>query len=995
MGLGFDGVMEQEHGFDPMYVQALFSAVVTAFLIESYQDLSPNYEKITADGMIALIDLTRVIASGKIVVDTTERSPIPPNSDFKPTKTSIIVNTLWFSSLTLSITTALLTLLVKQWTEGYLFGHGLTTPCIQARIRQSRYDKLRSWKTEEIVLALPIIMHAALWLFLLGLLIFLGDLHPTVLAPVMVFVMITLLLYLATSLAPLAFAFCPYNTPLSGRRLWGFCYWLFHQADSEDKDFSIPPCQKKEKTVSESTIPDSLTARAVEWLVAHSRDQKSIDIAIRAISSPMLEVQVWKNLAQGSLLALISQRFTSILSGNSFKYGIHQSGTKEAHEAIGKELIDASLYARALANVVKYASLAPVSGTRIPLPNAESSLVDLSKEQIAAVEHGLRQLALNEWTLTTIDQETRSLQGPTLNEQAPPRLQNSPKSQIHTLTEPLETSAPPENVPSPTGSTSSLTIDNIIAAAGITSLSAWYTAVGRINQTQQEWKDMLLKAVAILRSTSQVDCTEESQDNQLDDDTMVALAKTLPVEISHWRWDLTREESAKVLRELVDLFGSDLLSQNREGPTRGGLSAAIAVLAIMVNDYSDPESFCKPVQFGSRATEYDSDIASLYQLSQDAYNQVQSTKNQSQKARRRLWRAQWMASICMADSKYVQKHSDAMLLLGIAGLLESFMVLGLRTSAPHIARMAFDRLAGLPAMTQSRPMTLPFVLPPTFDIKSYAVDIITRIIYTPTAQLNPFDTEDRALLLQCLSKNKQLWIDFGSQLLLPVLGLFSTTEEHHLQSQCLDALDEYWHTNPTPIATQAGRFPASCNFTQHWKMFFDYNIPHKLVRLVSEGGQVRPKAISSFRALTQTIPTKPVADELESREASDEAKNYLISVLAALALDGLLPVLAKYIVFEHGGNLTVWWKQILALPSVLRLREDVNEPRIRVALQELCNDPELKGVGELVASSLRGEIVIQRRVESLQLAHSVGLIRLTSVAMPRRAGKLPKLQVHE
>jgi hypothetical protein len=60
------------------------------------------------------------------------------------------------------VTVTLVAMLVKQWGEGYLSGHGLTPPCVQARTRQSRYDNLRSWRTEDIVLALPVVMHVAL-----------------------------------------------------------------------------------------------------------------------------------------------------------------------------------------------------------------------------------------------------------------------------------------------------------------------------------------------------------------------------------------------------------------------------------------------------------------------------------------------------------------------------------------------------------------------------------------------------------------------------------------------------------------------------------------------------------------------------------------------------------------------------------------------------------------------------------------------------------------
>ncbi|CAE6511568.1 unnamed protein product, partial [Rhizoctonia solani] len=115
---------------------ALFSAIVTAFLIESYKLLKVDNEEIIASGIPAMVGLLQSIATSQppsVIVEETS-SPM----DFKATRASVVINAAWFLSLTLSISVALLAILVKQWGDKYR-RHDLSPPGIQARIRQSRY----------------------------------------------------------------------------------------------------------------------------------------------------------------------------------------------------------------------------------------------------------------------------------------------------------------------------------------------------------------------------------------------------------------------------------------------------------------------------------------------------------------------------------------------------------------------------------------------------------------------------------------------------------------------------------------------------------------------------------------------------------------------------------------------------------------------------------------------------------------------------------------
>ncbi|KAJ6556040.1 hypothetical protein B0H19DRAFT_869344, partial [Mycena capillaripes] len=90
----------------------LFSASLTAFLLESYRTLQPD----TGAATVEL--LTRIVQ--ELAANSSSASvPSPDGSKFQPTPSSLVCNALWFISLTLAITCALLATLVEQWAREF------------------------------------------------------------------------------------------------------------------------------------------------------------------------------------------------------------------------------------------------------------------------------------------------------------------------------------------------------------------------------------------------------------------------------------------------------------------------------------------------------------------------------------------------------------------------------------------------------------------------------------------------------------------------------------------------------------------------------------------------------------------------------------------------------------------------------------------------------------------------------------------------------------
>ncbi|TFK93341.1 hypothetical protein K466DRAFT_478823, partial [Polyporus arcularius HHB13444] len=167
---------------DTLLVYAgLFSAVLTAFNVQSYQSLQPA----TTDSTVAMLQristqLDSFSVSNSFVNSTQQSQPLQDlTPSFRASSSAVWINTLWFSSLVCSLASASIALMVKQWLHELSVGvSGESREC--ARRRQYRLDGIIRWRIGTIVVVIPIVLQLALVLFLVGLVILLWTLHGTV-----------------------------------------------------------------------------------------------------------------------------------------------------------------------------------------------------------------------------------------------------------------------------------------------------------------------------------------------------------------------------------------------------------------------------------------------------------------------------------------------------------------------------------------------------------------------------------------------------------------------------------------------------------------------------------------------------------------------------------------------------------------------------------------------------------------------------------------------
>ncbi|KAH9983039.1 hypothetical protein BJV74DRAFT_54068 [Russula compacta] len=191
----------------------LFSAAVAALASVSVQDLRPNSQDISAFYTAHIYQLLANANGSYVPIPSTIPDPSAP---FSPPTYAIWVNSLWFLSLTMSLTCALLATLLQQWARRYV---RITQPRFsshkRARIRaffSEGVDKLHlPWAVE----ALPTLLHLSLFLFFAGLLIFLFNVHQTVFSAVTWWIGLCVAIYACITFMPIFRHDSPYYAPLS------------------------------------------------------------------------------------------------------------------------------------------------------------------------------------------------------------------------------------------------------------------------------------------------------------------------------------------------------------------------------------------------------------------------------------------------------------------------------------------------------------------------------------------------------------------------------------------------------------------------------------------------------------------------------------------------------------------------------------------------------------------------------------------------------------
>ncbi|KAI0370617.1 hypothetical protein BV20DRAFT_288374 [Pilatotrama ljubarskyi] len=225
---------------------ALFSAILTAFIVESQKMLRPDSMESAAAALIRVSERLDALVVWPTLNRTEYLAALEARTDvssaFHPTRLVIWTNSLWFVSLIISLAAASLALLVKQWLYHHDTGISTGTSRVSTELMQYRMDALKKWYVREFAMVVPALLLLALAIFLIGLVVFLWALHTTVAAVSSTFIGTLLLFLLVVTVLPAYRWDCCYRSPqalivytvvrpflnrvtLALQEIIGFCSW--------------------------------------------------------------------------------------------------------------------------------------------------------------------------------------------------------------------------------------------------------------------------------------------------------------------------------------------------------------------------------------------------------------------------------------------------------------------------------------------------------------------------------------------------------------------------------------------------------------------------------------------------------------------------------------------------------------------------------------------------------------------------------------------------
>ena len=185
----------------------LFSAVASAFIIQVDPQLKPN----SGDETAALL---RVLIYK--IDNTSFGNDVPTLPQWTgPPRAMVDVQTTLFASLALSLLSAFLAMLGKQWLNRYDSTDMRGSAIERSQNRQRKLDGIVTWSFDPVMESLPLMLQVALLLLGCALSRYLWDTSITVASVVLGITSFGALFYVFIVAAGTAFESCPYQTPAS------------------------------------------------------------------------------------------------------------------------------------------------------------------------------------------------------------------------------------------------------------------------------------------------------------------------------------------------------------------------------------------------------------------------------------------------------------------------------------------------------------------------------------------------------------------------------------------------------------------------------------------------------------------------------------------------------------------------------------------------------------------------------------------------------------
>ena len=183
----------------------MFSAVTSVFIIQIDSQLQPNPNGETAA-------LLRVLLFK--IDNTTFGNDVPPLPQWTgPSRAMVQVQAILFASLTVSLFSAFLAMLGKQWLNRYDSTDMRGSAIERSHNRQKKLDGIVAWYFNHVMESLPLMLQAAFLLLGCALSRYLWGIDIIIAVVVVGVTSSGVLFYLLIIIAGMTFESCPYQTP--------------------------------------------------------------------------------------------------------------------------------------------------------------------------------------------------------------------------------------------------------------------------------------------------------------------------------------------------------------------------------------------------------------------------------------------------------------------------------------------------------------------------------------------------------------------------------------------------------------------------------------------------------------------------------------------------------------------------------------------------------------------------------------------------------------
>jgi hypothetical protein len=289
----------------------LFSAVLTAFVIDSKQDLKPSPADETVyylrqhSTILSQISVQLSSIAPQVSIPST---PPPPYPVFNPLESDVRVNVFWFVALAFSLFAALLAILVQQWVRDYMHVfQRYGDPLKSARLRQYLYEGCEKWGMPSVAEAVPEFLHVSLFLFFAGLGNSLLNINTKVALSTIVPIGVISLVYIFMTFAPIIYPHSPYQNSFSG-----IIRYLFQKSrgqiskvrgpDGEMKSASANMAQRRLQVAMEETVArKDRDERAIRWLIDNLTEDAEMEKFLSAIPGSFNTdwgTEVWRRVGE-------------------------------------------------------------------------------------------------------------------------------------------------------------------------------------------------------------------------------------------------------------------------------------------------------------------------------------------------------------------------------------------------------------------------------------------------------------------------------------------------------------------------------------------------------------------------------------------------------------------------------------------------------------------------------------------------------------------------